>query len=93
MRMTSAEHHTSRLRITFFCYCDSEDTNSNIILNIHEALHSASPELHLTLYEFESASDFEWAMSNIAPHMYNTVTSQKVNTRNNNAQIQVAVRK
>ena len=33
-----------------------------------EALHSASPELHLTLYEFESASDCEWAMLNIAPH-------------------------
>ena len=34
-----------------------------------EALHSASPELHLTLYEFESASDCEWATSNIAPHL------------------------
>ena len=35
-----------------------------------EALHSASPELDLTLYEFESASDCEWAMSNIAPHLW-----------------------
>ena len=35
----------------------------------HEALHSASPELHLTLYEFESASDVIPAMLNVVPHV------------------------
>ena len=46
----------------------SEHRVTEVIL-LNEALHSASPELHLTLYEFESASDCEWAMSNIAPHI------------------------
>ena len=39
------------------------------VCTVCEALHSASPELHLMLFEFESASDCEWAMSNIAPHV------------------------
>ena len=38
-------------------------------VQIYEALHSAGPELHLTLYEFESASDVIPAMLNVVPHI------------------------
>ena len=39
------------------------------LMYVRRDIYSTMPIQHLTLYEFESASDCECAMSNIAPHV------------------------
>ena len=63
--------NTTRLNLQYFANLKFNKVQARPFRHItFEALHSASPELHLTLYEFESASDVIQAMLNVVPHLF-----------------------